>query len=400
MIATTTMPEAIAHDCRVCVSVGIIAWNEEEALEGTLHSLWQQTLFREIQKRGLRSEVVIVANACTDRTAEIARHFFARVSHQEVAQSVSCRVIEVSERGKNNSWNLFVHSFATPEAACLILMDADIVIQGVETLWNMYRALESDSRASVAVDQPLKDISLSPRKSLSERISIATSGMNRASPAQLSGQLYCIRSHVARQIHLPRDLAACEDGFIKALVCTDFLTAPAAPERIVVAPDAAHIFESYREVKDVIRNQKRQMIGQTIVHILVDKYLKDLPLADRINLSDTIRKRENSDRDWLKRLIAEHLREVKFFWRLFPNLLRFRFERWRALPLGMRVRFFPSMMIGYGVTLIASRMAFRFLKQGSIDYWPDTRSPGLKRFVPNHAPTSSSERFISPAIQP
>jgi glycosyltransferase involved in cell wall biosynthesis len=399
MIATTP-PEHSVNDARICVSIGIIAWNEEEAIEATLHSLWQQTLFSELQKRNLRTEVVIIANGCSDHTAETARQFFSRVARQEVSESITCQVMEVSEKGKNNSWNLFVHSFSSPSAACLILMDADIVIQGRETLWNMFRALESDANASVAVDQPLKDISLSPRKTVCERISIATSGMTRATPAQLSGQLYCIRSQVARQIHLPRDLAACEDGFIKALVCTDFLTAPSAPERIVVAPDAAHIFESYREVKDVIRNQKRQMIGQTIVHILVDKYLKDLPLAERINLAETIRKRENTDRDWLKRLIAEHLRQVKYFWRLFPNLLRFRLERWKALPLVTRLRFFPSMIVGYAVTLVASRMAFRFLKQGSIEYWPDTRSPGLKQYVPNRAPAASSERLITPAIQP
>src|SRR3954463_6017535 len=128
MIATTP-PEHSVNDPRVCVSIGIIAWNEEEAIEATLHSLWQQSLFRELQKRELRSEVVIVANGCSDQTAETARRFFSRVSQQEVTEAVECRVVEVSERGKNNSWNLFVHSFSSPNAACLILMDADIVIQ-------------------------------------------------------------------------------------------------------------------------------------------------------------------------------------------------------------------------------------------------------------------------------
>jgi hypothetical protein len=142
------------------------------------------------------------------------------------------------------------------------------------------------------------------------------------------------------------------------------------------------------------------MIGQTIVHILVDKHLKELPLSDRLNLASAIRARESSDRDWLKRLIAQHLREVRYFWRLFPNLLRFRFERWSALPPADRITHFPSVVVAYVIVLLASRMAFRFLKQGSINYWPDTRSPGLKKLLPVGSVRTSSERFLTTSIHP
>ena len=398
MITVTTLERS--NDPALCVSVGMIAWNEEEAIQAALESLWQQTLFSELSRRNMHAEIICLANGCTDRTAEFARRFFEKVKDDPASAVVSCRVVEVSERGKNNSWNLYVHALSGANAACLFLMDADIVIHGKQTLWNMYCALEHSPNASVAVDDPLKDIALNPQKSLCERISIATSGMSRTSQARLSGQLYCIRTPIARQIYLPRDLAACEDGFIKALVCTDFLTGQIFPERVVQAEGAAHIFQSYRRVADVLRNQKRQMIGQTIVHILIDKYLKTLPVSERLNMAHAIRARECSDREWLKRLIAQHLREVKYFWRLFPNLLHFRFERWCALPLGKRISHLPSAVTGYVVTLLASHMAFRFLKQGSINYWPDTRSPGLKDFVPRSASGGSSGRFFSTATQP
>jgi len=279
-------------------------------------------------------------------------------------------------------------------------MDADIVIHGPETLWRMYCALELTPNASVAVDHPLKDIALNGRNSLSERISLATSGMTRTAMAQLSGQLYFIRTPIARRIHLPKDLAACEDGFIKALVCTDFLTNRLCPDRVTLVDGAAHVFQSYRTFRDVLRNQKRQMIGQTIVHILIDKYLKNLPVSQRLNMANAIRDRDSCDRDWLKRLIAQHLREIRYFWRLFPNLLRFRYDRWRALPLGKRISYLPSALTGYAVTLLASHMAFRSLKQGSINYWPDTRSRGLKEFVPGEFSNASPERFFTTAIQP
>ena len=59
--------------------------------------------------------------------------------------------------------------------------------------------------------------------------------MTGSASAQLCGQLYCIRAEVARNIYLPKDLCACDDGFIKALVCTDFLTQAAAT---LAAPSA------------------------------------------------------------------------------------------------------------------------------------------------------------------
>src|SRR2546423_5663143 len=80
----------------VCVSIGIIAWNEEEAIEAALQSLWQQSLFCHISRRGLRAEIICIANGCTDQTASVARRFFERIKTDPVAASVSCRVIEVS----------------------------------------------------------------------------------------------------------------------------------------------------------------------------------------------------------------------------------------------------------------------------------------------------------------
>jgi hypothetical protein len=272
-------------------------------------------------------------------------------------------------------------------------MDADIVIHGKEALWNMYRALELCPEASVAVDQPLKDIIFKPKKSLGERISLATTGMTRTARAQVTGQLYAIRAGIARNIFLPRDLAACDDGFIKSVVCTDFLTTDSRPDRVVAAEGAAHLFQSYQRPGDLLRNQKRQMIGQTLVHLLVDQHLKNLPLDERLNLGATLRAKENSDRDWLKRLTAQHLRDVKYFWRLFPNLLRFRFERWCALSPGKRLTHLPAAMAGFVITLLASYLAFRFLKQGSLTYWPDTRSPGLRNL---RADPDSTEPLASP----
>src|SRR5437879_6350096 len=117
-----------------------------------------------------------------------------------------------------------------------------------DTMRNMLLALENNLTASVAVDRPCKDIEFKWHKTFCERLSLAISRVTQSARAQLCGQLYCIRSRVARNIYLPRDLAACEDGFIKSLVCTDFVTHTVEPERICLAEQAEHTFEAYTKL--------------------------------------------------------------------------------------------------------------------------------------------------------
>jgi len=201
--------------------------------------------------------------------------------------------------------------------------------------------------------------------------------MTTSADGQLCGQLYCIRSEIARRIWLPKDLGAPDDGFIKAVVCTDFFTGDLEPARIRTAPHASHIFEAYRSPLEVLNNQKRQMIGQTTVHLLVDHYLTKLPLKQRLDLASTIRQNDERDPDWLKRLIAEHLRG-KQFWQLFPDALTFRFDRWRKLKGLQRVTHFPAALAGFIVTMIACFRAHQHFKRGQMHYWPKASRDNIR----------------------
>lgn len=296
----------------------------------TLESLFEQSLFEELSARGECCEVLCIPNGCTDRTAEIAAAVFAEQEQSHpFAAAFACSVRNIREAGVNHTWNTVVHALSRPEAEFLFLMDSDILFNRRETLFNMYRALLENSDASIASDQPVKDVSLKPRKSWRDRISLATSEMNGATPGQMTAQLYCIRSGVARRLYLPKELGM-DDGFIKAIVCTDFFSNETNPDRIVVAENASHVFEAYTSAGELLKNQKRQMIGQTIVHVLVE-YLKTLPPQQRTNLADTLRRKEEANPDWVARLVAEHLHRVRFFWRLFPDAPSFRFKRWWRL---------------------------------------------------------------------
>jgi glycosyltransferase involved in cell wall biosynthesis len=354
----------------VCVAIGIMAWNEERAIPAALASLFAQSLFGLLAARGERAEIVVLPNGCTDRTASVAEQTMARLrADHPHAEAITARVCELEQPGRNNAWNRFVHEFSAREARFIMMMDADILFHGEHTLRNMLGALERDPEAMVATDRAHKEIEFKPRKTLRDRLSLATTAMNRTNAACFSGQCYGMRAPIARNLYLPRDAGAPDDGFFKQVICTDFLTRPVNPRRVVLAPDAAHIFEAYTSPAEVFRNQRRQMIGQTIVHVLIE-HLKTRPHAERINLAATLRRLDSRDPDWLKRLLAQHVSRARFFWELFPGLLTFRLRRCWALGGWRRVTYLPAALAATGLTVAACWSAFRFLKRGNTHFWP------------------------------
>jgi glycosyltransferase involved in cell wall biosynthesis len=372
------------------ISIGIIAWNEERTIGPMLESIFRQSLFSELSRRGLVCEIVCVTNGCTDRTPQIVDEVFSRQERSHpFSNAFTARVIDIRDRGKIPAWNLFVHWISARETRFLFLMDADILIQEMETLWNMVLKLETSAEVSVAVDTPRKDVEFKRKKSLADHFSLAASRLTRSASAQLCAQLYCIRSEVARNIYLPRDLAACDDGLIKTLVCTDFLAHAVWPMRIQSARKAAHTFEAYTSLKSILKNQKRQMIGQTMVHILVDKYLKRLSPLERAKLGQTLLKKDQDEPEWLKNLVSDHVRECRHFWQLYPGLLTYRFRRLAELSLLPKIACFPAAFAGFLIALISGPAAFKFLKAGCTDYWPRPDRVGL-----------SDRELVGGAVQP
>src|ERR1041385_6224328 len=200
-------PESNNSETGPRVSIGIFAWNEQEVIGRTLDSLFQQSIFGEFAQRGWNCEVICVVNGCTDATPQVAEGVFARQRESHPFRTaVTARVAEIKERGKMNAWNRFVHDLSSPRSSLLLMMDADISIYLPETIWRMIDALENDSAASVVVDRPRKDIALKERRSPLDLVSVGMASLTGAAPAQLCGQLHGIRSSIARNIYLPKDL--------------------------------------------------------------------------------------------------------------------------------------------------------------------------------------------------
>lgn len=361
------------------VSIGIIAWNEAEGIGRTLQSLFQQSLFEKLNQQGVRCEIVCLANGCTDQTPAVAAKFFEIQSRRHpLHESFHGCALDLKEKGKANAWNHFVHRVSATEARFLILMDADILLNSVDTLWNLVVALEENKEASISTDRPCKSIAFKQHKTLLDRLSLMASQMTHAGEAQLCGQLYCIRSHVARQIFLPRHLGSCDDGFIKTTVCTDFFTQPSNPRRIVIAKDSSHTFDAYTSIPGILKNQKRQMIGQTIVHVLVDKYMPKLEPAERTALAATLQKEECADPFWLKKLIAEHARRTRHFWQIYPGIVGFRFKRLAKLKGPRKVLLLPMAICGFLVSMFSCFQAYMTLRQGGMEYWPHAKSADFR----------------------
>jgi hypothetical protein len=134
---------------------------------------------------------------------------------------------------------------------------------------------------------------------------------------------------------------------------------------------ATHLYEPYLSLRDFMNNQKRQMIGQTTAYVTIE-HLKNLPESDRANLGATLRRMEAADPDWLKRLIEAHVARTRFFWRLFPGILSFRWRRLAKMRGSQRLTHFPAAAAGFLVTLIACWRALRFLRRGVSTFWPKT----------------------------
>ena len=362
-----TLPQ---NELPVALSIGIMAWNEEASIVPMLASLFEQSIFAHLAARNECCEVICLANGCTDRTVAVADKIFSRMERDHPARrGLRARVADITTPGRNNAWNRFVHEFSARETRFICLMDADIVFNRPDTLQLVLAELEWNPQLGGASDTPVKNIANKARPTWRERLSLATSDMTGTIAGRLNGMLYCLRAEIARNLYPPRDVLANDDGFFKAAICTDFFRAPLDSSKVVSVRAATHLYEPYLSLHDVLNNQKRQMIGQATVHVIVE-YLLTLPESDRAQLAATLQRLEARDPDWLKKLIDAHVARTRYFWRLFPGILGFRWRRLAQLHGMRRLTHFPAAVAGFAVTLVACWQAARFLRRGVSNYWP------------------------------
>lgn len=365
----TKMPIKNPH-----ISIGILCRNEEDTLAAALKSLFGQSIFGELRFRKLRCEIICIASGCTDNTPLIAKWFCDEQSALHPCRDVfTCRTVEVPETEKAQAWNLFVHGLSTKTSQYCFLMDGNIRIDQRTTLWNMYKALSTHSEAVVAVDQA-RHCGLS-----GYRTSMPANFQSKQDGIRFSGQLYCIRAEVARNIYLPQALPTWEDAFIETIVCTDFLTHDASSNSILLAKNASHVSEPCDSIMNRLRSHQQRIVGQAITHILVDNHLRTLPIVERVRLAETLRREEQADPSWLRKLVARHVQRTKHFWQLVPGLFEGRFMPLARLKGVEKLVRFPAAAADALASMISCWVAYHALKQAYAGRQPEPKTPVLTR---------------------
>jgi glycosyltransferase involved in cell wall biosynthesis len=351
------------------VSIGILAWNEEEAIGFTLQSLLKQSLFGALSK-SLLVEVICVPNGCADDTAGVATRVFEQF--RSVEEFLDLRVENLNTPGKVNAWNIYVHDLSDPSADIVFLMDADINIRHPDTLMNMIKVVEQQDHVLAVTDEPIKHIRFKEKKSFCDRLSLAINSSNQAVPGQLTGQLYCVRGELIRQILMPRGLLA-EDGFVKYMVATRLYTEKVDNSRMQRAESASHVFEGYTTLGDVFGHQRRQAVSNAILSQLL-RNLKENCSAS-FDAGCYLRKRQNENPDWFIELMSQNFRHR--FWVMPKGSLLARFTRLRHTKGRPKLRYLAVAAAVFPLDLWVNYCANNVLKSGSYaGIWQDTRTTG------------------------
>ena len=120
------------------ISVGIIAYNEQENLEFLIQSLFNQ----KISSQNNLVEIIVISDGSCDSTVEIAKSFRDR------------RIILAKGRsrlGKNKRLNRLFKVF---KGEVLILLDADVIIKDENTIEEIVKPFKSNKRVGLVAGNP------------------------------------------------------------------------------------------------------------------------------------------------------------------------------------------------------------------------------------------------------
>jgi glycosyltransferase involved in cell wall biosynthesis len=352
------------------ISIGIMAWNEENVIERTLISLFEQSVFSGVNTDLPEAEweIIVVPNGCSDRTAEIAHRTLAMLIQRNPERMASFAVREISESGKSNAWNRYVHEFSNSRADLMVLIDADIEFGERETIANAVRGLIANPEASVAVDLPLKDAVKKPHKSLLETISLAGSESLAKGVATIAGSFYCARAHTLREIWMPKGLSG-EDGFLRAMVLTDCFRSAINERRIIRVANATHYYETLTSLKNIFRHELRLVIGTATNCYLTWDFLAYAVDPKGPGAGVLIRNRLEENPLWYQQLLDNSIKNHGF-WVLPRGMLLRRFAKRQQGSRPRTVKQMAMAVIGFLLDVPVFLVANQKLKKGdAVGFW-------------------------------
>jgi hypothetical protein len=268
-------------------------------------------------------------------------------------------VLDLEQSGKSRTLNALIHSHLRPEAEIFVFMDGDVRLVEPTTLGRIVAALASRPDLRIFAGRPVKDI-------VHHKIETGPIGRLIAAGAEqltdfrtsLAGGLYGIRASAARGVHLPIGLPV-EDGFIRAMVVTDFLTLPDQLDRIDGDPGVFFIYESIRTLPALVRHQTRLVVGSAINAMLFARIRKLAPTAEA---AQALLREAASDEQWLPRALQEELPKAPY------GYVPFRFMTKRVKRFDRRILARPSKLLaflgGIGLDIVSWVNASRVMRSG------------------------------------
>lgn len=352
------------------ISIGILAWNEEEVLEATLVSLFQQSVFKDVAGdfSKVEWEIIVVPNGCSDATATVARRVLAYLTDQAGKQQITFAVHDLKEPGKSNAWNHYIHEFSDQHSDLILMIDADVEFGEAETISNTVKALWQNPHAVVAVDLPLKDVTKKINKTLLEWFSVTASSSLNVGPPSIAGSFFCARGDALRQIWMPKGLAV-EDGFLSAMIVTDCFRSPYDEGKIIRAENATHYFETLTSLRAIFRHELRLVIGTVVNSYFIWDFLLFATDPTGPGAGVLIRNWVEKDPSWYPRFIDNSIRNHGF-WVLPRGMLFRRFSGYKnKRGLGL-VKWALIAIVGFLLDLPVFIAANRRLKKGGVvGYW-------------------------------
>ena len=338
---------------RIVVDLAILAHQEEATIASVIADVAAQSAMSDAR---FDLRVWVAANGCTDRTVAVAKAAVAGLP-ASVAERIG--VLDLAQSGKSRTLNALIHSHLRRDAEIFVFMDGDIGLVEPDTIGRIVEGLASRPELRIFTGRPVKDIA---------HYGIETGPVGRLIAAgaeqltdfrtSLAGGLYGIRASAARRVHLPIGLPV-EDGFIRAMVVTDFLTVPDQLDRIDGDAGVFFIYESIRTIPALVRHQTRIVVGSAINAMLFARIRK---LAPTEEAAQALLREAASDDDWLPRALREELPRAPY------GYVPFRFMTKRIRRFDRRILLQPSKLVaflgGIGLDVIAWMNASRVMMSG------------------------------------
>lgn len=229
------------------LSVCIPAFEEEESIEKTLNSIFNQTLWKQTPPE--KRELLICVNGynpkTSDRTVQILEQF--------QIQQPELKIITIAQKGKQRAINMLIKA-SNHKSREFFFFDADVLVQR-NAMQKMLENLHS-RRAEVVAANAIASSNLLPEKTVKAPLVAASrffkEGLYPKIQSDIAGVGYLIKRETAERVKISDSVPASEDYLLTLLV---------GRKNIYIDPEAKVYYKTSSKYNDKMGQHARAIIG-------------------------------------------------------------------------------------------------------------------------------------------